>query len=53
LFVIGNVNRNESLGASEPESNPELEVTVWVTAPVFLQQTVAPRGTVWVPFWNA
>ena len=47
LFVIGKVNRNESPGASEPELNPvEIEVTVCVTAPMFLQQTVAPRGTV-------
>jgi hypothetical protein len=54
LFVIGKVNRNESSEASEPELNPgESEVTVCVTAPMFLQQTVAPRGTVWVPFWKA
>jgi len=54
LFVIGKVNRNESSEASEPELNPgESEVTVCVTAPMFLQQTVGPRGTVWVPFWKA
>jgi hypothetical protein len=53
LFVIGKVKRNESPAASEPESNAgEFDVTVWVTAPMFLQQTVAPMGTVSVPFWK-
>jgi len=47
LFVIGKVKRNESPAAREPELKPvEFEVTVWVTAPMFLQQTVAPSGTV-------
>jgi len=47
LFVIGKVKRNESPAAREPESKPvEFEVTVWVTAPMLLQQTVAPSGTV-------
>ena len=51
LLVIGKVNRNELPGASEPELNAgDVEVTVWVTAPMFRQQTFAPRGTVWVPF---
>jgi N-methylhydantoinase A/oxoprolinase/acetone carboxylase beta subunit len=53
LFVIGKVKRKELPAARKPELNAkEFEATVWVTAPVFRQQTVARSGTVRVPFWN-
>jgi hypothetical protein len=45
--LLAKVNRYDDPGASEPESKTlELDVAVWLTAPLFVQQTVVPGATV-------
>jgi hypothetical protein len=44
-----NVKRKEAPGGRVLESNTAvLEVTVWETPPVFVQQTVVPGAMVWL-----
>jgi hypothetical protein len=48
-----NVKRNESPGARRAEPNAAVfEVTVWLAAPVFVQQTAVPGATVFDPCWK-
>jgi hypothetical protein len=50
---VENVTRNESPGARSIEPKAAVsDVTVWLIAPVFVQQTVVFNGTVFVPPWN-